>query len=404
MAAEGPAPEPQTQALDYYRPLQWQRAKSVEQHRQWNELVDRYHYLGAPGLVGAHLKYLVSGRQGELLGALGWQSAVQGLGCRDRLIGWDAAQRARGLVHVVNGVRFLILPWVRVRHLASVMLSESVRILQRDWLGHYGSEVWLVESFIDPARFSGASYRAANWVPIGWTRGFAKRQGVFVHHGQKKEVYVYVMEKGLRRRVHGDVQQPLLTRSFLLAQREVERKKTFARRERMKERRKQCHIPEDVTFKTKPELAGEILRAVTQSGYFPARWATCDCSFGNNEAFLASLPAPLLYLAEIPCSRRVWPQAAPGHPELEPDGGIVEGFLSVEGLLSWQTVRICEGEKGPIVAGFARIRVYTSAERTPGTERWLFLRNDCSAPRIVVATGGKVSRDKSWGLLRGPRS
>jgi SRSO17 transposase len=551
--AQGTAADAQTQGLDYYRPLQWQRAKSVEQHRQWNELVDRYHYLGAPGLVGAHLKYLVRGRQGELLGAMGWQSAVQGLGCRDRLIGWDAAQRARGLVHVVNGVRFLVLPWVRVRYLASVILSESVRLLQRDWSRDYGSEVWLVESFIDPARFSGASYRAANWMPIGWTRGFAKRQGSFVHHGQLKEVYVYVMEEGLRRKVHRDGTQPLLTRSFLLAQREVERKKTFARRERMKEleekweaklpprwelqpedvagvgeeltrfvslfgeafsrvetrelcelylqgllsntqrknaeamalelrgpeavrslqrfiseyqcdeeflrkthwkevaasladpkgvwsvdasefakkgtesvgvasqycgalgktancqsgvflcyvspkghalvesrlylpqcwfsdeykeRREQCYIPADVTFKTKPELAEAILGAVIQSGHFPARWVTCDCSFGSNEDFLAGLPAPLLYLAEIACTRRVWPQAAPGHPELEREGCSVEELLSVPGLLSWQTLRICEGEKGPIVAGFARIRVYVSAERSPGSERWLFLRND----------------------------
>src|SRR5439155_1713179 len=82
--------------------------------RKWNELLDRYHYLGAPGLVGANLKYLVFGRQGELLGAVGWQSAVKDLGCRDRLVGWDAPQRARGLDHVVNGVRFLILPWVGV--------------------------------------------------------------------------------------------------------------------------------------------------------------------------------------------------------------------------------------------------------------------------------------------------
>ena len=199
VVADEAAPPAQIKELDYYRPLRWEWVESVEQHRQWNEWVDRYHYLGAPGMVGANLKYLVSGRQGEGLGAVGWQSAVKDLGCRDRLVGWDAAQRARALEHVVNGVRFLILPWVQVRHLASVMLSESVRLLQRDGPRHYGSEVWLVESFIDRPRFSGASYRAANWVPIGWTRGFAKRQGVFVHHGNKKEVYVYVMEQGMRR-------------------------------------------------------------------------------------------------------------------------------------------------------------------------------------------------------------
>ena len=552
-AAPSPSPEPVSEILDHYRPLCWEWVESVGQHRKWNALLDRYHYLGAPGLVGANLKYLVSGRQGELLGAVGWQSAVKDLGCRDRLVGWDAPQRARGLDHVVNGVRFLILPWVRVPHLASVMLSESLRVLRRDWPSHYGSEVWLVESFIDRSRFNGASYRAANWAPIGWTRGFAKRQGVFVHHGQKKEVYVYVMEERLRRWVHGDVHQPLLTRSFLLAQREVERKKTFARRERMNQiekkwqakippswdlqpadlqnvdkdlaefaalfgpafsrvetrelcefylrgllsdtrrknveamalelrgpeavrslqrfvseyqcdedilrqahwkevaasladpqgvwsvdasefpkkgeesvgvapqycgalgktancqsgvfvcyvspkghalvesrlylpecwlgadyekRRRQCHIPADVTFQTKPQLAGGILRAVVKSGLFPAPWATFDCSFGNNEAFLEEMPADLLYLAEIACTRRVWPKAAPGHPELERGGSIVEDLLSVKDLWSWETVRVCEGEKGPIVAGFARIRVYVSADRTPASERWLFLRND----------------------------
>ena len=82
--AQSPWPEPVSGVLDRYRPLRWERVESVGQHRKWNELLDRYHYLGAPGLVGANLKYLVSGSQGELLGAVGWQSAVKDLGCRDR--------------------------------------------------------------------------------------------------------------------------------------------------------------------------------------------------------------------------------------------------------------------------------------------------------------------------------
>ena len=106
-----------------------------------------------------------------------------------------------------------------VPHLASVILSENLRLLHRDWPRHYGVPVWLAESFVDRQRFSGASYRAANWQAIGWTRGFAKRQGRFVHHGQTKEVYVYVMEPRLRRFIHEDDRQPLLTRAFLLAQR-----------------------------------------------------------------------------------------------------------------------------------------------------------------------------------------
>jgi len=98
--------------------------------------------------VGANLKYLVYGRTGQLLGALGWQSAVQHLGCRDRLLGWNAAQRAHWLDHVVNGVRFLVLPWVQVRDWASVILSENLGLLQRDWPGHYGVLVWLAQLFL----------------------------------------------------------------------------------------------------------------------------------------------------------------------------------------------------------------------------------------------------------------
>ena len=90
-------------ALRQYRPLRWELVRTTAQRRQWRELLAQHHYLGAPQLVGANLKYLVYGRGGELLGALGWQSAVQHLGCRDRLLGWNAAQRARGLEHVVNG-------------------------------------------------------------------------------------------------------------------------------------------------------------------------------------------------------------------------------------------------------------------------------------------------------------
>jgi hypothetical protein len=113
--------------LSQYRPLRWELVSTRSQRREWRGWLARHHYLGAPPLVGASLKYLVYSRAGEPLGALGWQSAVQHLGCRDRLLGWNAAERARGLEHVVNGVRFLVLPWVRVRDLASVMLSENLR-------------------------------------------------------------------------------------------------------------------------------------------------------------------------------------------------------------------------------------------------------------------------------------
>jgi SRSO17 transposase len=540
-------------ALEQYRPLRWELVGTAAQRRQWRQLLAAHHYLGAAELVGANLKYLVFGREGDLLGAVGWQSAVQHLGCRDRLLGWTAVQRARALQHVVNNVRFLVLPWVQVPNLASVILSESLWILQRDWLAHYSEAVWLAESFVDRQRFSGASYRAANWQVIGWTRGFAKRQGRFHHHGQPKEVYVYVVEPRMRRLVQEDPNQPLLTRAYLLAQRRSEITKLQPRRTRMKqakeswqpklppefnlsvedaacvgqelrvftqlfgktfrrieprelfelylqgllsdterknveamalaldgpetvrnlqrfvseyewdeawlqqrhwelcaeslsdeqgvwsvdaseflkkgkasvgvapqycgaagktancqsgvfvcysspkghalldsrlylpkcwfepawaERRQQCRIPEEVTFQTKPQLAATLLEALWQTKLFRGRWIGCDCSFGNNEEFLTALPKELYYLAEIACTRKVWIKKAPTHPKLEDEGCSVERLAATKGVLNWQTHKVAEGEKGPIVAAFARVRVYLSAERTAESERWLVLRND----------------------------
>ena len=224
-ALEGP--------LSGYRPLRWELVQTARQRQQWRQLLDGYHYLRAPGMVGANLKYFVYGAAGQLLGALGWQSAVAHLGCRNRLLAWSLAQRARYLDRLVNNVRFLVLPWVKVPCLASLILNEGLRQLERDWPQRYGRPVWWVESFVDRQRFEGASYRAADWQAIGWTQGFAKRPEGFVQHGQKKEVYVYVMEPRMRRLIHGDDRQPLLTRALLLAQSRSEAKQ-LAKRMRMK--------------------------------------------------------------------------------------------------------------------------------------------------------------------------
>lgn len=209
--------------LSQYRPLRWELVQSAQQRQQWRKLLDEYHSLGSPGMVGANLKYFVYGQGGQRLGALGWQSAVAYLGCRDRLLAWNPAQRARYLDRLVNNVRFLLLPWVKVPDLASVILSEGVQRLQHDWPQHYGTPVWWAESFVDRHRFEASSYRAAHWQGIGWTRGFAKRPEGFVRHGHQKEVYVYVMEPRMRRWIHEDNRQPLLTRPFLLAQRESQK-------------------------------------------------------------------------------------------------------------------------------------------------------------------------------------
>ena len=144
------------------------------------------------------------------------------------------------------------------------------------------------------------------------------------------------------------------------------------------ERWERCRIPSETTFQTKPELALELFQPLWESQQFGGNWVACDCTFGNNDPFLAALPKELFYLAEIACTRKVWVKKARRKPKLETEGCTVQELLDVKGLLNWQTHKISEGAKGPIVAAFARIRVYTSAERSPESERWLLLRNDAN--------------------------
>jgi len=143
-------------------------------------------------------------------------------------------------------------------------------------------------------------------------------------------------------------------------------------------RRKQCQIPKETTFQTKQEIALDLLKRLWESQQFGGRWAACDCSFGNNEPFLEKLPKDFYYLAEIACTRKVWVKNAANQPELETEGCPVGELLKAKHLLNWQTHKISEGEKGPLVAAFARLRVYVSAERTVESERWLLLRNDAN--------------------------
>jgi SRSO17 transposase len=142
------------------------------------------------------------------------------------------------------------------------------------------------------------------------------------------------------------------------------------------QRRQDCRVPPDVSFQTKPQLAWELWQELWATQLFPGQWVTCDASFGNQEAWLAQFPKPMYYLAEISCTRKVWLKRAPGHPTLEKEGRPVESLVATKGLLQWRSHKIAEGDKGPRVAAFARLRVYVDAARTPASERWLLLRND----------------------------
>lgn len=139
----------------------------------FNSLMEHYHYLAYEQPVGEHLKYL-AWAQGRPIACLAWSSAPRHLGSRDRYIGWSAEARRRNIRFIAYNTRFLILPWVRVPHLASHILGKVTRALSDDWERMYGHPVYFAETFIDPGRFRGACYRAANWQLLGLTTGRGK--------------------------------------------------------------------------------------------------------------------------------------------------------------------------------------------------------------------------------------
>jgi len=185
-----------------YGSLTFTMVRKSAEEPLWDFLIHQYHYLGRPLLVGSYLKYLVH-LDGHLVAAMGWASAALKVASRDTFIGWDPETRKRNLHQVVNNVRFLLLPWVRVRHLASKILGANARALKRDWQAFYNTPIQLLETFVDMSRFPGTSYRAANWQFIGTTKGSAKRGNRYTYHGQAKAVFVYPLTRKFRERLHG---------------------------------------------------------------------------------------------------------------------------------------------------------------------------------------------------------
>jgi len=163
----------------------------------WNELIERYHYLGYKPLTGAQLRYLAFAGP-ELVALLGFGAAAWTLAARDRFIGWSVEQRRQNLQRVVNNARFLILPWVRSRNLASRLLGGAARRLPRDWEQRYGYRPVLLETFVEHARFRGTCYRAANWIAIGQTQGRGKADRQHQHALPVKEVLLYPLHRQFR--------------------------------------------------------------------------------------------------------------------------------------------------------------------------------------------------------------
>ncbi|HEY1159420.1 MAG TPA: DUF4338 domain-containing protein, partial [Terracidiphilus sp.] len=160
-------------SLRALRPLEFQQVRRTPEEPLFNYLVAQYHPLGYARPVGEHLKYLVSAA-GRVIACLAWSSAPRHLGARDRFIGWSAEARRRNIRFLAYNPRYLILPWVRVPHLASHVLGQMARRIAADWERIYGHPIYFLETFVDPERYRGTCYRAANWVVMGRTTGRGK--------------------------------------------------------------------------------------------------------------------------------------------------------------------------------------------------------------------------------------
>jgi hypothetical protein len=159
--------------LGALQPIELEPVRRTGDEPLFNSLMEHYHYLGYEQPVGEHLKYL-AWAQGRPIACLAWSSAPRHLGSRDRYIGWNAEARRRNIHFLAYNTRFLILPWVQVPHLASHLLGKMTRALSGDWERIYGHPIYFAETFIDPGRFRGTCYRAANWISLGHTTGRGK--------------------------------------------------------------------------------------------------------------------------------------------------------------------------------------------------------------------------------------
>jgi len=558
--------------LQDYLPLTVTIVNKGDLEPLWDHMVCNYHYLGYKVMIGPRIKYLVFYDQ-RPIAAVSYNRAAFKIGVREAYLGWNTGQKNHCLKHVVSNNRFLILPWVKIRYLASHLLSRTLKMLKSDWLEYFGVEPYLVETFVDSDKYIGTCYRAANWIYLGETRGFSKKGQSFIYHGHRKGVYIYPLnEKKLRKAIkdapchrtlnpkrervpnmmlhtpdwspdileqagineaevlnlgehldnylglyqqaysridqqkHGEIfikgllsdlgrksiepialeytgikgvrplqiffknapvddslllkiyQQRLssnlaepggmintdasdfvkkgkysvgVSRQYCGALGKVENSQSGVfvgyssqigyglvdLRLYMPEKWftddyadlfEQCGVPSDLQFKTKVELALEMINETVKSGLFPARWIGCDSFFGRNKEFLAALPEGYYYFADIPENIMVFTEMptlekAPYSGRGKKPKGLRASFeavpvsqIATDDRIPWQQVVFSQGAKGPIITKVKCLRVFEAKKESgyylPSQEVWLYLRKHadgkvkyafCNAPADI---------------------
>lgn len=195
--------KPLSQTLHDFSGIDIEMVRGSRQEGLYNALIDSWHYLGYHQGTGEQLKYIIRG-DAQVLAAIGFGGAAFKAAARDQLIGWDKKARERHLVNVVNNNRFLILPWIRVPHLASYILGHISRRIRTDWHGYYKRDIVLLETFVEQGRFKGTCYKAANWRHIGQTTGRGRNDRYSVNNVPIKDIYIYPLDRYYQQILRGD--------------------------------------------------------------------------------------------------------------------------------------------------------------------------------------------------------
>jgi len=537
---------PRTGSVGDYPEVELVKVNGTPDEKIWNQIMKNHHYLGYTRMIGRRVKYLIL-QCGKVVGGISFNQASLHLWVRDEHIGWDATQRDEYLKHIVNNNRFLILPNIRIRNLASHVLSKATKKMRNDWKEQYSDEIYGVETFVGGDR-KGTCYLASNWAYLGETKGFSKKGKELVYHGRKKKVFFRVINKRFPQSIHpkrktkinaGEVLKmqlqgmaydpKILERAGLneegaasvtekligylgqftsffyqLAQCDkfatfikgifsplerkslepialefMEKEKNGPRllqhffsdakwddagmsdayqdmllenvsepdgmitvdgcdfpkkgnesvgvarqhcgplgktdncqasvmvgysgergygliegelylpqkwfNEEYRERYEKCKIPNGMKFKTKNEIAIEMINRVSNERHFQARWVGADSAFGSDYSFLDAIPERYWYFAEVKKNQQVFLEAGSHTPEYsgkgrrdlkeKPNSAPVEvERLAKDSTTPWKIIFLGEGSKGPIIAREKILRLYESRNGLPGCEIWLYIR------------------------------
>jgi hypothetical protein len=186
--------------LSDLEPVELKLVRNTDLETLYNSLIQQHHYLGFRQIVGNHLKYMAF--IGERpVACIGWGSAAWSVKSRETFVGWGKKTKENNLHFVANNTRFLILPWISVKCLASKILALNAKRISNDWIKIYNHPLYLLETFVEQNRFKGTCYKAANWILTGQTKGTAKRGHDHLFHGKIKDVYLYTLRKDFKQKL-----------------------------------------------------------------------------------------------------------------------------------------------------------------------------------------------------------